>query len=519
MQIIKLLHILLHLSTAFAFEADPNYTEDRKIWSICNSTSVDYNSNRTTVTCKCGSDILKTIECNNNADSIHIQSCYCMFYDTSENSTLAGNCMMTCFNAGRKSFRSITRYSVENGSLFNNEMCSSDFDIHREGHFCGCCKEGYGLAAYSYHYTSCIPCKDYSYKNWLRYFTVALFPLTVFYFAVVLLKINIFSSWISGIVFAIQCLVSPFQQHVYDGWIYTVEGGSPSAIYKCLNIFLSLAGIVNLDFFRTLYPFFCLHPKLNILHVASLDFIVALYPFFLIFLTYLLVTMHDRNYRLVVWAWKPFKYCLERYQRQFKIKGSLTEVLASFILLSNIKILGVCFDLLAPTKAFNETGSTSKEKFLYYDANILYLSSEHLPFVLLALLIGLIFVVLPFFLLLLYPCHCFQRVLNCFGWKCQFLHIFMDACQGSYKTKPHDLRFFSAYYLLLRFLILLTSANTEPAFYISVTTVVVIVGGNIFTIFQPYKNNWHNKLDIVIILTMVFFYTSCTGNAIASNFD
>ena len=84
-----------------------------------------------------------------------------------------------------------------------------------------------------------------------------------------------------------------------------------------------------------------------------------------------------------------------------------------------------------------------------------YFGSAHLPYALLAIAISFIFVALPFLLLVIYPCRCFHKCLNYCGLRSQTLHIFMDAFQGSYKTEPRDLRYFSAFYLLLRLLMLL----------------------------------------------------------------
>ena len=171
--------------------------------------------------------------------------------------------------------------------------------------------------------------------------------------------------------------------------------------------------------------------------------IITLYPFFI---TYILLTLYDKNLKL---AWKPFKSLLRCYQRQWNIRTSLVETFVTFILLSSTKILSVSFDLLAFTIAM---GTEIKKKFLYYDANIEYFGCDHLPFAVLALLIGFIFVFLPFLLLVLYPCRCFQRFLNCLGLRCQTLHIFMDTFQGIYKIEPYDLKYFSALHFLLRFL-------------------------------------------------------------------
>ena len=80
--------------------------------------------------------------------------------------------------------------------------------LHHVGRFCSQCEERYGLAAYSYHFTSCILCDDdHGYKKWLRYFAVALLPLTVFYFLMVVLQINIVSSRLNGIVFVVSHLL------------------------------------------------------------------------------------------------------------------------------------------------------------------------------------------------------------------------------------------------------------------------------------------------------------------------
>ena len=93
----------------------------------------------------------------------------------------------------------------------------------------------------------------------------------------------------------------------------------------------------NLDFLRDIFPYFCLHPKLNILAVISLDYIIAIYPFLLILLAYILIKMYDRNYKLIVLAWKPFKWCLKHRNSQWDVSASLTQTFASLILLSSIK--------------------------------------------------------------------------------------------------------------------------------------------------------------------------------------
>ena len=64
-------------------------------------------------------------------------------------------------------------------------------------------------------------------------------------------------------------------------------------------------------------------------------------------------------------------------------------------------------------------------------ATIDYFGREHFPYAILALIVLLVFVLLP--LLLLCPVRCFQQCLGHCGVKWLSLHIFMDAFQGCYK--------------------------------------------------------------------------------------
>ncbi len=140
---------------------------DRKVWSVCEDGS-----------CECGSSIGGIVLCD-DAGHLLIQPCYCLYYDFTVNKTFLGACMLTCYyvhyHAALRSYYEVDRLSVQNASQFNDAICGDSYshiDTNREGRFYGRCKKGFGLAAYSYHYTNCIPCTNYSYKNWLLYFTV-----------------------------------------------------------------------------------------------------------------------------------------------------------------------------------------------------------------------------------------------------------------------------------------------------------------------------------------------------------
>lgn len=201
------------------------------------------------------------------------------------------------------------------------------------------------------------------------------------------------------------------------------------------------------------------------------------------------------------------------------MRASLIEAFASFILLSNVKILGVCVDLLCSTKAYDSHGTKLYHGYVYYDANIEYFSPKHLPFAILALFMGFMFVFLPFILLLIYPCGCFQMLLNHFRCSCRALHVFMDAFQGSYRTEPRDLRYFSAFYLLLRFLTTLATNGLASVIHVPAVATIMILSALVISLCRPYKNNHHNILDGVLMLCGALVYTMVTADALSFYLD
>ena len=434
--------------------------------------------------------------CDNGTLFAH--PCSCVYYDPALNLTVVGNCFFSCYN-----FLTAPN-SITTSERFNAEICDTygmlNQTLNRVGRFCGECKAEYGLAVYSYQLMECTPCQHYGYKNWLKYFAVALLPLTLFYVLAVLLSCNVTSSSLNAIVLIIQCLASPAQMIIIRGWPHLMP------FNPAVAIFITIFCIVNLDFFRFVYPSFCVHPKANILHVLSLDYIVGLYPFFLIFMTYLLVAAHDRRYSVIVWLWKPFQMCVRKHRDTWFIRTSLVEIFATFILLSYVKILGVSLQILSFTSTRDVAGNKLGKYYSLYDANIEYLGATHLPFALLAMVVSAIFILLPFLLLAFYPCRCFHKCLECFRVRSPALHVFMDAFQGSYRTQPRDMRYFSAFYLLLRMLLIAQPQIFTSTLMMYTSGILSIVASCVVAICQPYKVSSHNTRDSLLLLLMGVYF-------------
>ena len=271
--------------------------------------------------------------------------------------------------------------------------------------------------------------------------------------------------------------------------------------------FTILYGIWNLDFGRFIYNSFCLHPGLTTHQVIALDYLIAFYPLLLILLTYLLVKLHDR-YRLVVIIWKPFYTCIRCIQKEWNIKASLVDVFATFILLSNVKLLNVSLDLISvPVTLWDVHGRSMPIRYTHINGSMEYLGKEHIPYFVLGIVVLLIFNIFPILLLCLYPFRWFQRCLNSFSLRNSSLHIFMDVFQGCYKTSPRDYRCLSALPFIVRLSTFLFFFLTLNRFSCSLFAVMLIIIVCIIASILPFKTTKQNVANIFVyqILCCLFF--------------
>ena len=472
------------------------------VWSIFDST----NGN---TSCSCGNYLGRVIRC----DKRELLSCFCMTpYAKDPNITVVGACMYKCrLPVGR-------HYNVlpSSASELSMYMCNSVTGVingtpswNRDGQLCGKCKQGFVPPAYSYDW-HCVKCSydEYSVVNLVKYCIIVFLPLTIFFIALVTLRISATSPSMNAFVLVCQMLSSPLQIRLF---LSAVDLSNHTAV-KAFDVIASLLGFWNLDFFRTLYSPFCLHPNMSTLQVLALDYIIAAYPLLLIAVTYFLVELHDRNCRIIVWLWKPFRRCFIHIGRMF-VRTSLVEAFASFLLLSYVRFLSVSFGFLVPTHVYNVYGE-SLGPYLYYDGTVEYFGKQHFPYAILAIVVLIIFNILPLLLLCLYPCHCFQKIINLYSPRCHALHTFMDAFQGHYKNGTNgtrDCRYFSAMYLLVRIAFFIIAALALTSSVIMVT----FITGVLFALFliliavvKPYQSSTYNAVDVVLCLALSLYYFS-----------
>ena len=455
--------------------------------------------------CECGSALGGIVQCTNYETQLQVHDCYCMTYDEDSDGYVVGLCYYSCFPAGHMAYYSIP--SQVNATNLNSFLCG---DYYRDGQLCGKCERGFAPAVYSYS-LACIECSNYN-VNWIKYIAVAFLPLTLFIGVIVVFRLSVTSGLLNGFVLVTQIYSAPAQlryltSSVHASHPYMVAGKIVSSLYGCWN----------LDFLRMFYTPFCLHPNMITIQALALDYVLAIYPLVLLGVVYVFVELHDHGCRLVLSLWKPFHRCFSHFRTRWDIRTSLVDAFATLLLLSYVKLLSISIDLLAPTTVYDIHGEPLPRMYLYSDGSTKYFGREHLPFGITAFLVLLMIVVLPFLLLCLYPCHCFQRCLNKLGLRCATLHIFMDSFQGCYKngtSGTRDCRYFAGLYLFIRIALMGVYALNHSILYYPLATVVLAAFAITVVVLQPYRSTVLNVTDSFLILSVIICYSSVMASSL-----
>ena len=459
--------------------------------------------NPETNTCDCGSGIFGVVSCETaegaNTDvNVSVFYGYCMTLSTGKNEAIVGACPYHYLNC-----LSHCDYVAVLKNL-STDFCGV---LKRTGQLCGQCLDGYSPPVYSY-YPQCVRCTNGT-NNWPRYLTISLLPPTILFLATITFRFRATAPSLNGyILFSQVFSASPTTRYLGESILKNHYEKMPTGYV--LDALIALHGIWNLDFFRLFYTPFCLQPNANTLQVLSLDYVIAVYPLLLIILTYTLVRLHYNNYRLVVWLWRPFIGCFARCRRQWDIQNSLIDAFATFFLLSYVKFFSVSFDLLTPTILWDSKAGVAGAA-LYYDGSKEYFGMHHLPYALLAISVLMIFTFFPILLLCLYPCRCFQRLLNKGHCNTQALHHFMDSFQGCFKDGTNgtkDCRYFTAMYLITRTAIHLAFIVTNNTFSTFFQTVLLLAMILLLICFQPYKKQLHTNTDAVFLVLLCIIVNS-----------
>ena len=458
--------------------------------------------------CMCGETPNEIMRCS-VGKNLSIIDYNCVTYDESSGIFEAGSCMYTSLNT-----TSVQRVDLpvhilpRDVSALNDFLCGKRFN--RTGTLCGKCKEHHYTFAYSFDMT-CVRCRNGN-SNWWKFVLTVFLPLTILYFLVFFLNLNVTSTLLYNFVVYSQIISIPAVMR-----LLLLDVKNRPQLQIALRVMQLVYGVWNLDFLRSFDLGICL--QTTSLQTLALEYLVGLYPQLLLLPTYLLIHSYESNFKPFVVLWKPFQRVFGFIKRKWDIKTSLVDSFATFFLLSNLKFLSVSFDLLVPVKVYqlNSSGHLTHTWRLYYDATIVYFGPDHLPYAVMAVIVLSVYVIFPSLLLTAYPFRWFQRALNLVPIRWYILHTFMDSFQGCYKdgTEPgtRDCRWFASMHLFTGYLLLIIGAFTCNTSFFPLASLVLVFVALLFITVQPFKQSvaHYANTTAMFLLLLALWYVSLLG--------
>ena len=412
------------------------------------------------------------------------------------------------------------RLLPENISELNNFMCGP---LNRKGYLCSDCIDAFGPSMNIIERPNhCYECRG-TYQGVMLNLAITILPLTLLYLLILIFQIRMTSAPIPCFVMYSQLIVIAFSytQSISSDELPTViftKTGNTRAVTKLI---LVLYGIFDLDFISHAVPPFCVSKDLRLYHRVFLGYITAFYPIMLIIITWICIELHDRNFRMIVFLWRPFHRCFVQLRRGWDTKNDLIDVFATFLLLSFVKIMYQTVLVLSATTL--DIYSLSGEH-LYYsyvsniDNSIPITSAKYIIPVISALVICIIFNVLPILLLFLYPFGRFRRTLSKLRLDRISLTIFTEKFHCCYRDGldgKRDMRYFSGFHVFIVIQLSYFPPLMSHIFHFDpwfIKGTILLIAALLILLCRPYKKMYMNICDTLLLshLAIISFTLSQT---------
>ena len=372
-------------------------------------------------TCECGWQFGGKVHCNQQEMTAEIAEGFCATSTEQEGLYYAGYCPL------RHTKNNTDRMFSELPSdpdLLNDTMCGP---YNRTGLLCGRCIDGYGPAVYSLD-MKCADCSNISIGSAISlYLFLELIPITLFFICVVLFRLNITAGPLLGYVLFCQIYYTAvgYEIFIYDYILSHV----PTAVW-----ILTLCGIWDLQFFKSVISPFCISSKLTGIDIQMLNLVNAIYPVLLVIITWILMELHARNYRIIQILWKPFSILFNKLKITSVTSDAVIHAFATFILLSATTLSYAMVTINNRIHVYRSTDGAIYKQVLYYDPTITVFSHKHVIYLVLAVVAFILLVLIPSLLLCVYPTRiyeCLSRFIS--GRKRLAITAFAEAINNCFK--------------------------------------------------------------------------------------
>ena len=374
----------------------------------------------------------------------------------------------------------------------NTLMCG---DYKRKGLLCGKCKEGYGLAVYSYD-QKCVDCSKLSIGYAITvYLMLEFIPVTLFFMIIVIFRLNITSGPLLRYVLFCQYFIFCIKEHTF---IYDYMQSHLSAFLKLLlYVSVTVSEIWSMNFFKTIMPPFCISDRMTGIHVQMLSLVKSIYPIVLVIITCILMELHARNYRIIHILCKPFILIFNKINITEVTGDSVIHAFATFILLTNFNVFYTVFGVVNIMIVYRNNNSIYK-KVLYIDPTIKTNTTEYIVYTLVVAVVAIILTLIPSLLLCIYPTRVYRYLSQFISARKRLaIMAFAEALHKCFKDGLNGTRDYRA---LARLLIILPfpfymiqySFMALSCQYTQSTLLTIMLYALIFSYIKPSKSSISN---------------------------
>ena len=379
---------------------------------------------------------------------------------------------------------------------------------NRKGILCGDCLESKGIAVnFNGIRPVCVSCEEGLSKVGILVWILSEWvPMLAFMFVLMLFNIDLVSGRFNSFLLFAQLLA--FSTIRCDAELGPVHNAF-------VRIYRFLYGMWNLDFFGVLLPPYCLtpHAHLTLLQTLLLHYSIGLFP---LTVAITLIVLERSAEKWI--CCHRVDQCLRR-MRQWKAKYSdgmsYDRALPAFVILGFTRFLVSSSYILVNQTITGEDGE--RKVVVWWQGSVPYGSIQHIAYFIPAIVILLVFVLLPSIVLLTLPIgpQLFGRLIIAVPplrklqrmqtfcsniYTDRWVYHFVNVLQGCYKER---FRSFSSLYLFHRIVHLLVAVfipRAEDALRIQIFLTVALL--LLIATFQPYNSRKLNALDAAILGTL-----------------
>ena len=473
-------------------------------WFIPHNISTTHNTSQPY--CVCSQEFPFLIHCNQASGTTFLRFGHCAFWDASSSNTLV---LLSCpytfsdhaFSDHDSNYHHLLKLPKNPLSLnfFTCNLLNRTVEDTR----CGCCTNGTGPSIG----TVGIQCVECSPVNILYHILLRYLPATAVFLLVLIVQIDVTSAPMAIYVLYCNALVVFF--HTPSGYPITFAFSTTS--YKYITkVLLTLNSIWSFDPLFFLSPPLCLSPHMEDINTRYFEFLATLYPFLLLFLAFVGVELHVRDFRPVVVVWKPILHKLIRFRRKWNPNSSLVQAFATLLFLSYAKLIFLTSNPFEVTYYVNDYGQSSKGA-PYIDPTISFWHTKHIILMAFSISILLLVILPPTIVLIVYPTKLFRKLQNSLSSRTNLaIQAFVGPFQGCFKDGTNGARDYralsggilAALLLMVSFIkcvysFVETNAR-DPVISLQVSVVMYITVSVGVAALRPYKTDIANNTGVAL---------------------